>query len=63
MEEITIEFDEFVRESDLAYLLSWEDISEPIWFPKSECDIDLDNKKITMPNWLFAKKFPDEANL
>lgn len=55
MEEITINYDEIFKETDLSWGLTWSDIDEPIWFPKSICSINRINKSITMPEWLYDK--------
>jgi len=51
---IDIHYDELLHETYNAWLLEiWD---EEIWFPKSQCDLDEENKTITIPEWLAEKK-------
>ena len=47
-------YDEIKHETDKAWLLEMGDSES--WFPKSQCKIDKDEKKIIMPAWLAISK-------
>ena len=50
-EMVKVYFEELIRESDQAWFIFLEDGRE-IWFPKSQCELDEDEKWIDMPDWL-----------
>lgn len=48
----------FIRGNDKAWLLDCEgDVS---WFPKSQCNFNLDKEELEAPKWLLQQKFPRE---
>ena len=54
MEKIEIPFDRILQESDLAWLLDLGD--DEVWFPKSQCELDEDNKFIEVPEYIAVDK-------
>lgn len=54
----TIRFNKILSETDKAYYLDCE--GDHKWMPKSQVTVDEKKKTVTMPDWLFAKSFPDE---
>jgi hypothetical protein len=51
---IEINFDKIIRETQDAWLLDTGD--EKVWFPKSQCTLDEDEKIIEVPEWLAIEK-------
>jgi len=47
-------FDELIRETELSWLLKMGD--DEIWFPKSKCELDENDKIIVVPEWLAIEK-------
>ena len=47
-------YDELIHETESAWLLSFD--GEEIWFAKSECAIDENEKNIEVPEWLAIEK-------
>ncbi len=45
------------RETEAAYLIKFEAESDAIWLPKSQVEIDIDDKTVVMPKWLHDKHF------
>lgn len=54
---ITIEA-KYVSESKNAWLLDCEGDEE--WFPKSQVNFDQVNEELSIPDWLYEEKFPEE---
>ncbi len=50
-----VPFEWVVHETDKAWLLRID--GDEIWFPKSQCELHLDNMEIEMPQWLHEQKF------
>lgn len=53
-EELTFSYDEFIRETSSAWLLSID--NEEIWLPKSQCEIDRQDETIYVPEWLAIEE-------
>jgi len=54
---LSIDIDQIIKETEKAWEIVCKSIGEESeWFPKSQCNIDQDRKKINMPEWLFNKK-------
>lgn len=49
-EEVESDYDELIHTSSDAWLLRFDDVE--YWFPQSQCDIDEEDKIITMPEWM-----------
>jgi len=49
-----IYFDELIKETEIAWLVKID--KEEIWFPKSQCELDEDDKKVEVPEWLAIEK-------
>lgn len=49
-----------IRETKLAWLLLLDETNiwnpEKVWFPKSRCTLDEDEKEILVPQWLAIEK-------
>jgi hypothetical protein len=45
---------QLLAESEKAWKLS--DGTQEDWFPKSQCELDLDTKTLTAPEWLLKDK-------
>ena len=52
-----VEYFSIERETDAAYLVKFESESTPVWLPKSQIEVDVEDKTIVMPNWLYVKHF------
>lgn len=48
--------DEFIHETDAAWLLRLSDVDEELWFPKSKCEFDEESMTIDVPDWLAEEK-------
>lgn len=63
-EPLEFRFLEVVTETDKAWLLSLEDTGDNEWFPKSQCELELDDDygsphgegTILVPEWLARDK-------
>ena len=54
----TIKIDKIIKETEKAFYLDCE--GDHKWFPKSQVTVDEKQMKVTMPDWLYAKNFPNE---
>lgn len=56
MDDITVEvnYDSLEGETDLAWLLDMGD--DKCWFPKSECELDEQDRTVQVPVWLAVEK-------
>ena len=52
---ITIDVNEVKFSTDRAWLLDTE--AGEAWFPKSQCNLDEEHMAVTLPQWLFDRKF------
>jgi len=52
----TAKYHEIETETDNAYLINF-DASRVIWMPKSQVEVDTDNKEVYMPRWLYEQHF------
>lgn len=53
------DFSEKITETDKSWLLKYLNFKGQVvedWFPKSQCEIDLEDLKIIVPNWLAIEK-------
>lgn len=57
MADVIVKYESVDKETDNAYLISFGEILEPIWLPKSQVHVDEDDKDVTMPEWLHKKHF------
>ena len=53
-EPVTIDYDEYVYETEKAWLLVIE--GDEHWFPKSQCSLDTKEQTISVPCWLLEQK-------
>lgn len=54
-EYVEVDFDELIRESDSAWLIRTADGDE-VWLPKSQCELDEDDNRVDVPEWLAIEK-------
>jgi len=54
-DSVTIDVNEIKFSTDKAWLLDTE-VGEA-WFPKSKCSLDEKYMAVTLPQWLFDRKF------
>lgn len=52
----TVAYDELLRDDELAWLLDFPDLDDPVWLPKAECEIDEDAMEISVPDWLIVNR-------
>jgi hypothetical protein len=63
-EPLEFRFTQIVTETDKAWLVELEDTGDNEWFPKSQCEIELDDENsflhgagtIYVPYWLAVEK-------
>lgn len=56
-QEITIAYTKIIVNKPNALLFDCE--GDQVWLPKSQIKINNKEQKITMPEWLFKKTFPN----
>ena len=54
MDDFSFIYDDIVRETEAAYLLSFGD--DEIWLPKSQVRVYEKNNKVFVPEWLAIEK-------
>lgn len=52
----TASYEEIVNESDAAWQIKFDD-ERTLWLPKSQCEVNENDKEVYMPNWLYDKNF------
>jgi hypothetical protein len=53
-EPIDLDFDAVEFETDEAWLLVMDNLLK--WLPKSQCSLDRDEKKVSVPEWLAIRE-------
>lgn len=51
---VDLNFDEVLAETEKAWLIVIGD--EKHWLPKSQVEIDLEDRQVTLPKWLAEEK-------
>jgi len=53
-EMVEVDFDGLIRETEMAWLFRID--RQAIWFPKSRCEVDEDEKVVYVPEWLAIEE-------
>jgi len=53
--KLELHYEKLEHESELAYLICFEEQVEPIWLPKRFCQVEIEDSIIHLPAWLAFK--------
>jgi hypothetical protein len=45
---VDLKYHDIIHKTELAYLIQFEHDKEAVWIPKSQCDVDEDDRIVTM---------------
>jgi hypothetical protein len=54
-DSVTLDIEEILYETDKAWLIVTT--AGEAWFPKSKCNLDREHDAVTLPQWLYDRKF------